>query len=240
MVRETNSDDRSPWTERGFVAAAALIGFIVVLAIVFVVSGGGGDDNGRAQTPTSAPPSPAPGASACGLPDGGQDVPSSTPTDTRWELVGSMAAPTEPDRHGPGRVDDGVRTCFARSPIGALYAAVNFWAENTDTPSRVVLEQLAADTPAKDAAIAEAEAQGDALRLDDATKMQLAGFTFRAYDRNNVTVDLAFRVENGGLFHVPTVLRWEGGDWKYVVAPNGNFGAGEIADLSGYVPWKGA
>ena len=45
---------------------------------------------------------------------------------------------------------------------------------------------------------------------------------------------------NGGVASLPTTLRWEGGDWKYVVPANGDPGVREIPDLAGYAAWTGA
>jgi hypothetical protein len=162
---------------------------------------------------------------------------------TAWELVGTMAAPTAPRTHGPGRVENGLRSCFARSPVGALYAAVNIVATTTDPALRVPLVRaLAADGEGREAA----------LRLlstpqppsDTTTQIQIAGFSLPNYDRQAATIDLAMQlstVSGSGYVHVAMPLRWEGGDWKVVVPPNGDLATTvrPLPDLTGYAVWSG-
>lgn len=235
-------DDDSPWTQRGFLVAAVLVGAIVIIGLVVAFTGGSTDEPSRpqGQAPPAVAPSPTKPASdsVCGLPAGDQETPTSGPEGTRWELVGSMAAPTAPGIHGPGKVASGFRTCFARSPIGALYAAVNFWASATDNPSARVYEVLAARTPERRQAIKDA--RRNPTSADDSGKMQVAGFNFVSYDQGAANVDLAFRLENGALLHAPTAMRWENGDWHYVIPSSGNPGFGRIEDLTNYAEWSGA
>ena len=78
----------------------------------------------RPRRSTSAAPAARrrPRGASCLL--GDQTVPVTPPADTEWELVGRVVAPTAPEVYGPA-VTDPVRSCFARTPTGALYAAVN-------------------------------------------------------------------------------------------------------------------
>lgn len=240
---EHPEDDRGPWTQPGFLAAAGVIALLAILGVVVALSGGGGESTRSA--PPAAPPAPREptdvgNASACDLPVGNASVPTSGLPDTRWELVGSMAAPTAPETHGPARTVDGFRTCFAHTPTGALYAAVNLWAASTAAPAAEVLSTLGADTPVRPEAVRDAREQGADVRLDDEGTLQVAGFNFVSYDENNASINLAFRLENGGLLRIPAAVRWEDGDWKYVIPPAGDPGAGQLKDLSGYVEWAGA
>ncbi len=241
--------ERSWWTQRWFVASGSLIVVLVLLSAYLAVSAGqsgGGPSAGApavAGSQTGAGSAPR-GVSAanpqgCGLAAGDQSVPASAP-DASWELVGSMAAPAEPASIGPQRTVGGLRVCFAHSPVGALFAAVSFWAEGTAHPYTEVYRRLAADTPVKAAAINDA--RNDAgERLDSATRVQIAGFAITSYDGVSTALSLVFRVANGGLYAVPSTMRWQDGDWRYVIAPTGGVpGAGQIPDLSGYVAWSGA
>jgi len=52
---------------------------------------------------------------------------------------------------------------------------------------------------------------------------------------------LAFQLSDGAFVSVPTALRFQAGDWRYVIAAGGTVpGAAQISDLNGYVAWSGA
>lgn len=258
MARATRGsvkDERSWWTQRWFVASGALFAALVLLGL-YTAAGGGGASSpappaAAAPTGRAAPPlrsSASSGSAAvarvgaapqgCSLPAGAQAEPTTAPQ-ASWELVGSMAAPSAPSTVGPQHVVDGVRECFAHSPAGALFAAVNFWAQGTAQPEAVLYRALAADTPQRSAAIVDGE-KNPSERLDTMTKLQVAGFAITAYTPQTAAVTLVFQVANGAYASVPSTMRWERGDWRYVISPEGLPGAGQIADLSGYVAWSGA
>ncbi len=258
MRRDNTHDEEeapNPWTHRGFIASAVVVALIAVLGLFLAFAGPSGGNSNAAPPATTpaASTSPSPGGStrpasdsACGLPAGEESVPRTAPKETKWELVGTMAAPTAPDTYGPGRINDGLRSCYAHSPTGALYAAVNI-AAMTGVPElrEPVVRQLAAAGPERDRALQQLKTASDAETTGGST--QVAGFTFLSYDDRSAAVDLAVRAaaaNNGqsGYVHIPMTLRWDGGDWKVVLAPDGSLGAGigAIPDLTGYVPWGGA
>jgi len=179
MSAKQADKQRSWWAERRFVASAAVIAVLMMSAVLVLVTGGGRTTGRRPPRSASSPslaPTPARrgpvGASGCSLPAGSQSIPPVAPQ-TAWQLVGSMAAPSAPSTVGPQRTVDGFRVCFAHSPVGALFAAVNFWAEGTAAPAGAVYEHLAADTPLRAQAITAARTDG-AGRLDSLTKVQVA------------------------------------------------------------------
>jgi hypothetical protein len=234
----------SPWTRPRFVMAAVIVLLIAVMGVVATVLGGGDDQAiGRDDTPrATASPSATPSArtdSGCGLPAGSQLVPTAPPPGTRWELVGTVAAPTAPRAHGPGVVRNGLRSCFAHSPTGALYAAANFLASSSNADLRVrVAEELTADGPGREAAVAAVKA-GPNSGSD--AGLQISGFNFLDYNRQSSTVDMAMRL-NGSVVHLAMPMRWETGDWKVVMPPDGDLYSGlqALPDAVGYVPWAGA
>lgn len=255
MTKPTgDTPDSSPWTQRGFLAAAAVVALIAVLGVVLAVTGGSERNAAPALAPSS-PVTPTPAGStptvsssddsSCGLPGGEQTVPGAAPAGTDWELVGTVAAPVSPQEHGPGEVDpDRLRHCFAHTPVGALYAAANVFATTTVPELRAPLvERLAAAGPGRDAALAELASAGSAQNRNGAGS-QIAGFTFLSYDRSTTTIDLALRgfARSGGAGYVsfPLTLRWEAGDWQLVLPPDGNLGRllQPLPGLTGYVTWS--
>ncbi|WP_104111884.1 hypothetical protein [Arthrobacter sp. N199823] len=236
---ETN-EAQNPLTKPKFIISAVVVALLVALGLIFALTPRG---SGTA-TPTTAPNnSPtatnsqsdaSSSASVCGLPAGNQSKPATPPTDTTWELVGKVAAPTSPKQYGPGTtVADGLRSCFAHSPTGALYAAANVTTLSAIGKTRLVLENLAVPSPERDALLGQPE---PAPSTDTA---QLAGFAIRSYSSDQAVIDLAFRGANGAFVSIPVPLKWSGGDWKIIVPATGSTGAGQIADLTGYIPWAG-
>lgn len=233
------NDSSGPWTRPSFVIAAAIVGLLAVLAIVLALSGGHDDKAAEARRPppTTTQATPAkPASGGCSVPDGDQTVPTAAPTDTKWELVGNMIAPTAPRTYGPGRVRDGIRECFAHSPIGALYASMNFWAALTSQPSPEVYRRLAVPSKARDAAVAADASDG----TDTLGGLQVAAFSFAKYAHQGGTVRLAFRVQSGGLFEVDTTLVWREDDWRIEVPLDQNPVRGQLQDLSGFIAWDGS
>lgn len=242
MAEGSPSDQSSPWAQRGFVLAAAFIALVVLAGVGLLIAGTSGNDDptdndasqgGRA---TARTPAKDPNASICGLPAGSQQVPAAAP-DAEWELVGTIAAPTAPQTIGPGIEQGKRRLCFAHSPTGALFAAVNFIALAGRSPNDTeLMRELTVASAARD----ELLRQG-AEASDPAFRMQVAGFRLE-YSSNETTVDLAFRTSEGGtLIHVALPLRWQRGDWKALVATaQAPFVVEQLQNLSAYVPWSGA
>lgn len=242
----TEPDGTSPWTRPRFVIAAVVVALIAVFAVVLAVTRP--DAGGSAAAPPSVVPSspavtpsmPISDASVCGLEPGSQEIPVIAPADTQWELVGTMATPTAPDTIGPGLVVDGLRTCFTRSPLGALYASVNVLATTTAPgQGEALVRMLAAEGDGRDAALA---AVAQEPGTGSSTRFQLAGYNFLNYDEDSSVIDLAIRADSGGYAHLPLTMRWEDGDWKVVFPPDGDLASGvqQLPDLTGYAPWGGA
>jgi hypothetical protein len=236
--------DRSPWATRGFVFAAALVAFVAVLTALLVVTRHDGPAHattpaGQASSARPVSTRREPGAgSQCGFPAGSQTVPSSPPAAAGWVLVGSMAAPSSPSSVGPGRTVDGFRECFAHSPAGALFSAVNFWAAGTAYAPSQVYSHLAADTPSRAQAVRFS--QGDDSRLSDSGQVQLAGFEFNSYSASQADLSIVLQSTDGQLVTIACTMLWQAGDWRYEIPPSGAPAAGEIQSLDGYVAWSDA
>lgn len=246
MINNGSADagghERSPWTQPGFIASAIVVGLVVVLGLILTVTSGSKGDERPTAPAATPPPSAQPSGTttktkACDLPSS-DVVPESAP-DAKWELVGTMAAPTDPDQVGPAKTIAGFRRCFGHSPLGALYATVNFWATLSDKPSAETYRRLAAPSRAQRAAINAAAGQGsERLR----SGLQVAGYAFSSYSPERATIKLAFRLDDGRLFAVDNTMLWNPrrDDWFYEVPLDQARGSiTPIADLGAVVAWKG-
>ncbi|WP_104129569.1 hypothetical protein [Cryobacterium sp. N21] len=237
----TNTEHRSPFSRPGFIAAATVVGIIVLASIIVLVTSlnhDTGDNTTPPNDPTSTTPSgDAADKSVCGL-DGFEKTNTLTQApENDWELVGTVAAPIEPEGAGPAEIIDGLRTCYAHTAEGALFLAVNFAAMGTDASLRDRLPQLVAPGPGRDALIAAgSESSGSTLRA------QVAGYKIGSYSTKETTVDLAVNYSSGELVSLPLKLVWAEGDWKIQMTDAGvlPLSPAPIANLGGYTPWSGA
>jgi hypothetical protein len=237
---EEGNPFRSPTAVVALVVVAAIILAAVVVGVVSVI---GGSPSAQPSPSTSA----APGApsdsdrSICGLT--GFETTSSLvgPPTAKWELVGTVAAPTDPAGSGPGKVDsDGFRSCYAHTAQGALYFAVNLLAIGTDATIRDRMVELVEAGPGRDALKAAQEAAP--AGSSGGTRAQVAGFSIGSYDASGATVDLALNTSTGTLISQPIKLVWADGDWKVVLTATGELplAASPLQNLGGYIPWAGA
>ncbi|ABK05717.1 hypothetical protein Asphe3_42240 (plasmid) [Pseudarthrobacter phenanthrenivorans Sphe3] len=239
MTEPTVNEDQNPLTKPKFIISAVVVAIIVALGVILaLVPRGGGTaspEPGTTSTSTSSQPTATSAASVCGLPSGDQAKPATTPAETKWELVGKIAAPTSPTQFGPGKTEtNGLRSCFAHSPTGALYAAANMTALSAAGKADLVYQQLAVPSPERDAVL-----KSSPTAAPNSVTAQLAGFTFRYYEADRAVIDLAFKGANGTFVSIPVPLQWYEGDWKFVVPATGDTGARQLSDLSGYVEWAG-
>jgi hypothetical protein len=249
MSSTAGNDAIGPGRRRGFVVAAVFVAaLLIATVVVFLLPGA--DSEPQAANDTSVPTTPATaadptagGEAACDLPAGDDTVPRTTPTDTQWELVGRVIAPTAPEIHGPA-VAEPVRSCFARTPMGALYAAANALAATTlPDGGRVLAEDLGAEGPGRDVALDNLPASPP-TQPGSGAPFQLAGFSFLSWTEDETVIDLAVlgvADQQGVYAHTPMTLRWERDDWRLVYSPEGApFPRVQaLPSLAGYVPWSG-
>ncbi|MFD7161163.1 hypothetical protein ACFV9C_41720 [Kribbella sp. NPDC059898] len=236
--------------------AALVVGLLIVLA-----NRGGADhaaippapmspDGGSATGPAARPsPTDSVSATACSLPAGGQTVPSTAIIGASWSLVNQVAVPGA-DAYGPQWTDpDGLRRCFAHSPVGAVCAAYNHLAsmsiQNDTTGAKTfpILRRIM--VPGKDLEsyiLWLQTAPEDTSDTDGTVGVQLTGFKILDATGDRVTLLVAAQAGAGYASSTWTMV-WLGGDWK-VRPPQPGERAGEpytaIHDLSGFVPWRGA
>lgn len=247
MSQSTESTTESnPFTRPGFIVAAALVVALIAAGIVIFLLPKGQSNAEPAPTSSStatASPSAASdgGNSICGLPSSSQTSVGTAPT-SRWELVGKMATPTDPEV-GPGKTDaNGFRSCFAHSPTGALYAAMNVAALGSSGKPDIlkqVADKLLVPGAGRDAAMKET-ASGTSSS-GSSTTIQVKGFLLKSYTPSEASVDLAFATETGALGRTTFSMRWMDGDWKVKPSDDGaTFGhISQIRDLSGFILWSG-
>ncbi|MCB5275513.1 hypothetical protein BJG92_03064 [Arthrobacter sp. SO5] len=251
MSQSTESTTESnPFTKPRFIIAAALVVALIAAAIVIFLLPKGEDTAQPATVPSapaqSASASPSAsniaGKSVCGLPASSETTLGSAPK-SNWELVGKMAAPTDPKTFGPGLTDDsGFRSCFAHSPTGALYAAMNVAALGSSGASELEMklaDKLLVPGAGRDAAMRETSA--GASSSGNSTTIQVQGFLIKSYTASEASVDLAFKTDTGALGHSTLSMRWMEGDWKVKPADDGvTFSnVSQLRDLSGFILWAG-
>lgn len=247
---DVQATEDSPWSSKGFLAAAGVLGLIVALAVMIVVSnllGGGPTD----PTATGSADGVAPDTevvesdSVCGLTDVAMTGTVDQPPAATWTLLGTMAVPAD-DAVGPGVIEDtGLRHCYARTPEGALFMVANLMAMGSAhlVSERELLEATTAAGPGRDIALQEAdENRSPSSSTGSDVRVQVAGFRILSYSGDRASVDLAFRVSNGSIMAWAVDLLWEDGDWKARITDEGEPPSepAQIPDLTGYIPWGGA
>lgn len=235
------NEDQNPMTKPKFIISAVVVALIVALGIILALlpKGGGtpaAEPSTSGPTTASTQPSAAAAASVCGLPPGDQAKPATAPTDTKWELVGKIAAPTSPTQFGPGKTEaNGLRSCFAHSPTGALYAGANVVILASSGRNDLVLQYLTVDGPERDRMLSSSTAAGNS----GSPSFQLAGFKLTDYSGDRAVIEYGFKVSNGTYGSLPVVLQWSSGDWKAVPPASGQPEGRQLTNLSGFIPWEG-
>lgn len=250
MSQSTESTTESnPFTKRGFIIATALVVALVAAGIVIFLLPKGESNAEPAPASSSVDASLAPpksadaaGESVCGLPSSAETALGAAPK-SKWELVGKMAAPTDPKTFGPGLTDgSGFRSCFAHSPTGAVYSAVNLVALGSSKSQQMNIEladRLMVPGAGRDAAKQHAATFDPSTGSSDT--VQVRGFLLKSYTPTEANVDLAFQTSGGKLFHAVLPLQWLDGDWKVKVSDAGQLinDVAPLSDMSGFIAWAG-
>jgi hypothetical protein len=226
-----------------WIVVAIFLAVVLVGGGIAAVTGAFGGDKNTTAAPTQAPsktPSVPDGAtSVCGLKGYETTSTLNAAPKAKWDLVGTIAAPTDAKGAGPGLTSsDGVRSCYSHTAEGALYAIVNYYAQATDARLLPHIADLVAPGSGKEAALKKAT--GDSTDASS-TRLQVAGFKVNNYSASEATIDVVWTVtsENNTLVSMPMVMKWVDGDWKVEVTDEGEFPftASAVASLGGYIPW---
>ncbi|MGN7150719.1 hypothetical protein LFT44_21260 (plasmid) [Arthrobacter sp. FW306-05-C] len=240
MTEPTVNEDQNPLTKPKFIISAVVVAIIVALGIVLALlpKGGGtptAEPSNSGPTTASTQPSAAAAASVCGLPSSDQAKPATTPTDTKWELVGKIAAPTSPTQFGPGKTEaNGLRSCFAHSPTGALFAGANMIVLGSSGRPDLLAQHLVVEGPERDKMLAEPPTNAPTT-----APFQIAGYKIVDYAGNRAVVEYGLKAANGSVGSVPVAMQWQGGDWKWVLPATGMTEARQLSDLNGFISWAG-
>lgn len=240
-------DGEDTGRSRTFLASAVIVGAIVALGLALALSnifGGDSDPTPAGSAPTLTPSSSSStstssqAASVCGLTAVEETGTVNLAPTAEWALIGTTAAPSIKGQ-GPGKVEtDGYRSCYARTPTGALLAAANYAAIGSHDPLRKKFyDQTPVPGPGRDAL----RAKPLPVSGSDGTRVQIAGFRVLRYDGRTAEIDLAFRTSNGAVGGTVLHLQWSEGDWKLQLAEDGSelSSTVQLPSLAGYVLWSG-
>lgn len=239
------SDEENTGRSKTFMASVVVVGAIVAAGLVLSVA----NVLDREPSPTAAPTATASPSvssssraleSVCGLTASKESGTLSLAPVTEWALVGTMAAPSIKGQ-GPGKTDvDGFRSCYARTPEGALLASANYLAVvSSKATTEKAVRGLVAEGVGRDYALANlASAPATPAEL----RAQVAGFRVVNFDGSLASVDVALRIASSGYASQVIDLTWQQGDWKVRFSDDGNFlsPANGLPSLTGYIPWSGA
>lgn len=244
MNEETNRG-HGFWSSKINVAAAAVVGLIIVIGLVVLLLPRGGDPDaaspGAASQPTDETTTASGDDSCPGLTDNNDTtITPGSLDDTRWELVSGFAVPSSKS-WGPGSVDDGVPSCFAKTPQGAALfvgqmAGMSPAGKPIEAMEKMTVQDAnqvkALDRMKKNMDQVETEGSASqiaAVRVDDFSK-----------DEGRAAVSIVMRSgEADPLVSVSYSLRWDGDTWKMLVPSSLQAPAGEVPTLDGYTPWAG-
>ena len=137
--------DENTGASKKLIGSAVVVAAIVVLGLVLSLTNIFGGETEPTANPSAPSPSTATAtatqtaqneASVCGLEAVELSGTVTTAPTATWALVGTTAAPSI-EGQGPGKIDgDGFRSCYARTPTGALVAAANYAAIGSYAPLR--------------------------------------------------------------------------------------------------------
>ena len=227
--------------------AAVLLG----AGLAFALTGHPPASRGPAAT-APAPASPAGRRRAPGQPQ----VPRVSLASVRWSGFYGVELPVSAQA-GPYDTSGGMAAGFARTPLGALLAAVNIGVRaNAQWGPRIFTAVIRGQVTGPDAAALLAGCQsaydqaaqsagvtgGQPLGTADVTEQ---AFRWVAYTPAAAILDLVSAGPGASGATVRASIQmeavWDGGDWKVVAPPGGDWGnsAAELSSLAGYTVFPG-
>jgi hypothetical protein len=161
------------------------------------------------------------------------------PSDITWELVSGETIPVSLSV-GPIKADGPVRYGFAHTPAGAALAAMNIAIRYAFTPGDgwlQVTQRQVEPGKARDGFIAARRNLTD-LTPPDGGLGQVAGYRLIDYNPYRARIAIAFAFASGVRQTYPATVEWRDGDWRLVLAPDGNPGPHPVPvdGLTGFIP----
>lgn len=243
----------APSARRLILPAAAVAAILLCAGLAFALTGRPPSPPNPVVTAT-APVSPAGAASP-----GGQDqpqVPRVSLASVRWSGFYGVELPVSAQA-GPSGTSGGIAAGFAHTPLGALLAAVNIGVRaNAQWGPRIFTTVIRRQVTGPDAAALLAACQAaydQAAQSDRGTGGQPLGtvhvteqaFRWITYTPAAAILDLVSAGPGDGGATVRASVQmevvWDGGDWKAVAPPGGDWGnsAAELSSLAGYTAFPG-
>jgi hypothetical protein len=241
----------APGVRRLILPAAAVAVILLGTGLAFALTG---------RPPASRNPAPAATASPAGAAGPGSQgqpqVPRVSLASVRWTGFYGVELPVS-GQAGPYDTSAGVAAGFAHSPLGALLAAVNIGVRaNAQWGPRIFGTVIRGQVTGPDAAALLAGCQAaydQAAQSDGVTGEQPLGavdvteqaFRWITYTPAAAILDLvsAGPGASGATVHASVQMEviWDGGDWKVVAPPGGDWGnsATELSSMAGYTVFPG-
>ena len=242
---------RAAGGRRLILPAAAAVAILLGTGLAFALTGRPPASRTPAATATASPA----GAAGPGSQDQPQ-VPRVSLASVRWNGFYGVELPVSAQA-GPYDTSGGTAAGFAHSPLGALLAAVNIGVRaNAQWGPRIFTTVIRGQVTGPDAAALLAGCQaaydqaaqsgqitgGQPLGTVDVTEQ---AFRWITYTPAAAILDLvsAGPGANGATVRASVQMDvvWDGGDWKVVAPPGGDWGnsAAELSSLAGYTVFPG-
>lgn len=215
---------------------AVAVGAVLLLLVglgVGLLAGRGGEARPTQTASADGSSSGTAGGSdsACGLAPGSQEVPQKGP-EAEWATLDRTVVPTS-KTYGPTQIDGPLRTCYAHSPTGALFAAMNIGTALFAPGGDKVLAEQVTDGPLKDSLKDQAGRHDEESSADRA---EIRAFSVTANDPDHVEVVVISQPAGASMKRIPLTMVWQDGDWR--VDGQAQNQAEAIDSMEGYVPWS--
>lgn len=193
-------------------------------------------------TPKPTPPPLHNTTGGCHSTHPDQRTPQQAPRSVSWQFDGDILIPLQAEAGPAETTASGVKYCFAKSPTGAVLAAMVLLGQIANPElSDDVLRTRVIPGPGVERALA-------AGRTPSAPPtpigVQFAGFKVFDYYEGRAVIQVAAKINEQAVASLPVTMQWSKGDWKAVLQPDGSFN-GQVApdvlsSMDGYVKFSGA
>ncbi|RZT14647.1 hypothetical protein EV649_5422 [Kribbella sp. VKM Ac-2569] len=196
----------------------------------------------------TTPPPPNSHTGGCRAKNPSQAIPRiAAPVAVSWQFEGKMLIPIQAASGPTSTSANGVRSCFAHSPTGAVLAAMVLLGQLQNPEVGIAaLHSRVYPGPGRDAAIAEARQTARTPSSTVPGDIQFAGFKVLDYPPNatRTIIQVVADLDGKAYGAMPVTMRWYRSDWYVELQPDGSLNGSVEPDiltsLSGYVRFSGA